>query len=152
MKKDDTALADVRRRIRLVEVRAVEGIRTVESRVNKAIDRARTEGKLPPRNKRGRQLKHAHPLPRRERLTWDEKDSRPEDFHEKHQAEYVIGCSLCYVREYVYFRNHPEARPVFNSAGESRRKRPWIDKGWEKDWKNELAEAAVGKISEKTGR
>lgn len=94
---------------------------------------------IPGAPRKGRRPRHPHPLPRRTVLKWYERDSGVENYHAEHQTEYVSDCNKCYLREYLYFRRHPEERPPEGWAGGPvRRKRPWIDKGWEKDPRNHL--------------
>lgn len=111
-------------------------IRAIELAIEEACTTAGIP--VPGKTHKGRRLNHAHPLPRREFLTWQEKQDGPEQHHPLHTNEYVTRCHHCYMREYMYFRNHPEERPVYDGYGYRRKKRPWIDKGWEKDWKDEM--------------
>jgi len=131
--KPDPVETELRRRIALVQYRATEGIRTVQSSVESVLDRAVGEHSLPlSTRRRGRPLRAKHPLPRRE-PKWDERGRLDSAAHEKHQGEYVIGCHGCYLREYIYFRNHPDERPLLDQR---KKRRPWIDKGWEKDYQD----------------
>lgn len=78
------------------------------------------------KRKRGRPLKHPHPLPRREKKSWELLDSS--EHRLKHQAVYVESCTYCYTREHAYFTRHPEKlKPDF---GKHSSPRPWLDHGW----------------------
>lgn len=76
-----------------------------------------------------------HPLPRRDPVSMA--DFRNTETHLKdHNYCFVIGCQKCYMREYLYFQNHPEKRPIGRSTagadevGRPCKSRPFRD-GWD---------------------
>lgn len=79
-----------------------------------------------------------HPLPRREKKTFEEFDRRTHK--EKHKTVFVTGCPHCYQREYLYYFHHPELRPKDRWTAGCRElirgiftdiaPRRWIDEGW----------------------
>lgn len=121
-------------------------LRLLRGQCDDIIAAARAEAGLYPltlHRLRGRPVRHPHPLPRREPRSSEEFDSTTH--REQHQAVYVLGCPKCYIREYSYFKNHPEKAPaprwweVQDGQATPRGHAPmnaiprqWKDPGWEK--------------------
>lgn len=138
-----------RRRTRLWIENALEYSETARLRatiryIEDILNSARMEAGLYPLAFWGRRGRPpvAHPLPRRKKGLLEVCDA--ETHHVKHRAEYVTGCQRCYLREYMYFRKHPERKPDprwWNPddsglpRGSARLKstpRKWVDENWDK--------------------
>ena len=90
--------------------------RQIRLEVEMMIDTERMKLGLPPltigKKKRGRPVRAKHPLPRRDHDNFDTIEDLQKDHKKKHQFYYLQGCRVCYMREYLYFKNHPDERPV----------------------------------------
>lgn len=108
------------------------------------------------RPRRGRPLRHPHPLPRRDPKPGEILD--PKTHRETHQANKVYGCERCYSREFQYFLENPEKIPPGqyddiagreNPWGMPKYRRPWLDEGWQEDWDKMVAEERAKKLKPK---
>lgn len=112
-------------------------VRDTRLHIEALVDSARMQIGLPPvfgvLRPRGRPPA-PHPLPRRDPLS--ESDFRNAEVHIRdHKYCFVIGCQKCYMREYFFFRNHPELRPVGrNTAGADEVGRPCKSRPYRDGW------------------
>lgn len=117
------------------EIQTVKGARLmVEAMVDTALMEMGKDPIFNTQRMRGRPAA-PHPLPRRDPIS--ESDYRRTENHVRdHHYCFVIGCQSCYMREYFYFRKHPEKRPIGRSTagadevGRPCKSRPFRD-GWD---------------------